>query len=408
MLLLLLGIGLYALPAVAEPEIRYRATVTGIWSAESHPQDYPATAHFSPPVGGTHNGSAIFWEPGGLASPGIELMAEAGATGVLGGEILDEAALGNAFPQVWGAPGMGALGSRNVNFTTTASFSKLTLVTMIAPSPDWFAGVGGLELLVDGRWQDDVELLLGPYDAGTDSGISYTSSNFDTNPQEPISKIVTPPLAQNGVAPPVIRLTIAIRNVDGLQPYGDEDGDGLTNLREAELGTDPLEPDSDFDGTDDGEDNCPALSNPLQTDDDGDTRGNACDNCDGVPNSDQTDLDGDGEGDACDGDDGLLRFGAIAAGSVSWHDEPAFDAFNLYRGDLSLLSGGGSVTQDPALVPLADRVCGLTTASTGDGVSLFPGEGVFFLVTGESAGVEGSAGEASDGSERPNGHACPD
>lgn len=59
--------------------------------------------------------------------------------------------------------------------------------------------------------------------------------------------------------------------------------------------------DSDGDGVEDANDNCPYTSNSDQTDSDGDDVGDACDNCPYRDNSDQTDSDGDGIGDACDG-----------------------------------------------------------------------------------------------------------
>jgi len=72
-------------------------------------------------------------------------------------------------------------------------------------------------------------------------------------------------------------------------------------------------PDSDDDGVNDDEDNCPSDYNPLQEDltedgvgdicDDDDDKDNVPDledNCPEVANSDQTDSDVDGTGDACD------------------------------------------------------------------------------------------------------------
>ena len=64
----------------------------------------------------------------------------------------------------------------------------------------------------------------------------------------------------------------------------DSDGDGLDDAREVELGTRPGDADSDDDGVPDPDDLCPLVSDPFQGDLDGDGQGNACDD------------DGDGDG----------------------------------------------------------------------------------------------------------------
>ncbi len=58
--------------------------------------------------------------------------------------------------------------------------------------------------------------------------------------------------------------------------------------------------DSDFDGVDNEDDNCPQFSNADQADADGDGLGDVCDNCPSEVNPDQADQDGDLSGDACD------------------------------------------------------------------------------------------------------------
>ena len=57
---------------------------------------------------------------------------------------------------------------------------------------------------------------------------------------------------------------------DGDGPLADADGDGLSNGDEADLGTDPLDPDSDGDGLDDGEEQLTHGTDPLEQDTDGD------------------------------------------------------------------------------------------------------------------------------------------
>lgn len=51
----------------------------------------------------------------------------------------------------------------------------VSFVSMIDPSPDWFVGVSGLELcLPNCTWIENKVMELYPWDAGTDSGATYT------------------------------------------------------------------------------------------------------------------------------------------------------------------------------------------------------------------------------------------
>lgn len=61
---------------------------------------------------------------------------------------------------------------------------------MIYPSPDWFVGASGLELcLSNGSWVEQKVISLYPYDAGTDSGMTYISPDQPTIPKETIKRI---------------------------------------------------------------------------------------------------------------------------------------------------------------------------------------------------------------------------
>ena len=84
-------------------------------------------------------------------------------------------------------------GSVSLEFEITPEFPQVTLVSMIAPSPDWFVGVAGLELCVDGSWVESLEVDLYAYDAGSDSGVNYTSPDDDTDPKENIARIEDEP-----------------------------------------------------------------------------------------------------------------------------------------------------------------------------------------------------------------------
>lgn len=167
----------------------YRIEFEATWSDSTHPDDFPANAHFSPLIGGVHNDSVRFWELGDTASPGMEEMAETGRTRILEGEIRAEMP-DNALAVVEGS-GTRSPGSSQIDtVVVNTEYPLVMLVTMIAPSPDWFAGVTGLSLLdEDGEWVEELEVLLYPLDAGTDSGTTYTSPNRDTSPQEPITSL---------------------------------------------------------------------------------------------------------------------------------------------------------------------------------------------------------------------------
>ncbi len=401
-------LALFALASTsaAAANVTYQVTFEATWTEQTHPDSYPAGAHFSPPVGAVHNGDVVFWEPGQLASNGIESMAETGGTSALSNEISVARTAGDVFGSTIIASGLNSPGTTGAQFVATDGFTKFTWVAMLAPSPDWFVGVNGLDLKLLGHWRDNMVIELYTYDSGTDSGSTYTSPNADTNPPEPITLIVTPPLGTGGYAPPVGTYTLTIVDVDGRPPYEDPDEDGLTNLREAELGTDPTSDDTDMDTVLDGADNCPLVGNVAQTDADADTVGDACDNCPSDANPRQLDFDGDDEGDRCDLDDGLLLFTDFSPDVQTWQDDTVYDSFNHYRADLNVLRGGGDYTQDPAAINV-DRQCGLPSASAVDTFAPAPGNAVLYLVTGMSGVVEASLGEDSGGNPRPNANGCP-
>ena len=112
---------------------------------------------------------------------------------------------------------------------------------------------------------------------------------------------------------------------DGVDPGVDTDGDGLLDIDEFELGTDPENSDSDADGIDDltevGEVENPldsdgdGIIDALDEDDDGDgipTVVEGAEDFDGdsIPNYLDLDSDGDGVFDAAEGEEGLLDAGS--------------------------------------------------------------------------------------------------
>jgi len=164
----------------------YNITFEATWSAETHPLDFPSNPHFSGLIGGNHNDQVSFWQVGELASLGIQRMAEWGSQSPLDDEVEAAIVAGHAEAVIRGG-GIGVSpGSVSETFSVSQEFPLVTLVTMIAPSPDWFVGVSGVSLFEAGAWVEELVLELLPYDAGTDSGPSYASPDQPTMPPEPI------------------------------------------------------------------------------------------------------------------------------------------------------------------------------------------------------------------------------
>jgi hypothetical protein len=178
-------------PAVSSAS--YRVTFESTWSESTHPTDFPqfGLAHYSRLVGATHNANAnaTFWADGEAATEGIKQMAESGQTGALNGEVNTAITSGTAAAVLLGMDLDPTPGSTSFTFDIDENHPLVTLVTMIAPSPDWFLGVSGVNLFEGGAWVDKVTVTLGPWDAGTDSGTTYVSEDQATSPPGTIREI---------------------------------------------------------------------------------------------------------------------------------------------------------------------------------------------------------------------------
>jgi hypothetical protein len=184
---------------------RYQVTFETTWTSATHPTDFPADAHFSPLIGGTHSAAARFWQPHAGASDGIEAMAERGRTSPLDTEITAAVNAGTARRVLRGSGVATLPGTASIDFEIDLEQPLVTLVTMIAPSPDWFVGVHDLSLVERGNWVEEKTVALFPYDAGTDHGATYASPDRDTQPREPIRAIEGSPLDRAGSVAPMGR-----------------------------------------------------------------------------------------------------------------------------------------------------------------------------------------------------------
>lgn len=190
------------LPTPTAPTARYSVSFESTWRAETHPVDFPADAHYSRLVGGTHSSRVRFWTAGGTASAGIQAMAERGRTSPLDSEVQAAIAAGTAYSLIVGGALDRSPGVATAEFEIGRDHPLVSLVTMVAPSPDWFVGVDSLSLVEGGDWAAVKSVTLYPWDAGTDSGESYASPDAATQPPQPIHVLQGHPVALGGTVLP--------------------------------------------------------------------------------------------------------------------------------------------------------------------------------------------------------------
>ena len=214
--------------ARCESVATYELLFTKLWWADSHPTNYPANAHFSGLGGVTHNANVSFWNPGELATQGIKDIAELGSKTAFIAEANSAISAGTADSVLSYLGISGSETSRTAGFQIRESFPLVTIVSMLAPSPDWFVGISSYELRAGSDWVSSAHFELFPWDAGTDDGVSFTSANKAATPPQPISLLDTFPFAGTG---PVASLDLRLVS-QTVYPAGDFDGDGDVDGRD--------------------------------------------------------------------------------------------------------------------------------------------------------------------------------
>lgn len=170
----------------------YKIEFISNWSSSTHPTDYPSgSAHWSPLIGATHKNASPFLQFGTQASNGVEEVAETGGTSIITQEINLLIATGNAYEIINGSGLSTGLGTITLNdIGVDKDFAYISLITMIAPSPDWVAQINNLKLTNGvNNWFPSISVDVYATDVGTDSGTTYTSANDNTNPPENIHSL---------------------------------------------------------------------------------------------------------------------------------------------------------------------------------------------------------------------------
>lgn len=176
----------------AQSTATYDINFTSTWNSADH-GTLPGNAHWSNLVGANHNSNITFLEMGGTATQGIENVAELGSNSVFNAEV--QSAINNGDAEQWleqsFAPFAAISSATLTDITVSEDFPLLTVLSMIAPSPDWIIAVNSLNLWDTNmnKWKDSFTVDLYPYDAGTEEGFGYSTSNAPTVPRSVITNI---------------------------------------------------------------------------------------------------------------------------------------------------------------------------------------------------------------------------
>ena len=212
--------------SLSADEAEYQITFEGFWTLEP----LPGGAHFSPLIGATHSQSDEIFAVGSMVSPGVENVAELGSTDVLVNEINAKIQSGTVESLILRPGNVGPEQTVLVDFSVSSDYPLVSLLTMIAPSPDWFVGVNSMNLRENNQWIDEVTIQLNSYDAGTEEGDTFSLNNPPTSPQQTVMGLdsvePTNPLAGFGS---IATITVTRVNIPDFE-VGDVNRDGAINL----------------------------------------------------------------------------------------------------------------------------------------------------------------------------------
>ncbi|XP_029698089.1 spondin-1-like isoform X4 [Takifugu rubripes] len=192
---------------------KYRLTFHGNWSEKVHPKDYPRRAnHWSALIGASHSKSYMLWEYGGFATEGVRQVAEFGSPIRMEEEIRQKLAISRTIPHrsmvlfkgnevmtviktkaQWPAwQPLNLRAAPSAEFFVDRARHLMSFLTMLGPSPDWNVGLSGEDLCTkECGWIQKLVADLIPWDAGTDSGVTYESPNKPTIPQDKIRPLTS-------------------------------------------------------------------------------------------------------------------------------------------------------------------------------------------------------------------------
>ena len=210
---LLKGVALGAILPIAsnayaggDQSANYKMVFVPTWNSASHPIEYPTgKGHFSPLIGATHSAGYSIFKQGTKPTPGLENLSEHGAHSPLDAEINAAIKAGKAGTLIeTKEPLKGEVHQpASTTFTITKKFPMVTMVAMVAPSPDWFVGVANVKLYSNGKWVPTITVDAYAWDSGGDDGTTYLADDKDTNPKKMTKMATNKHFMMNGKRVPV-------------------------------------------------------------------------------------------------------------------------------------------------------------------------------------------------------------
>jgi hypothetical protein len=190
----------------------YKVEFTPLWTKANFPVEYPDTSlihrpHFSGLIGTGHNAGYHLYALGQAPTPGLERLSEQGKHDPLDAEIKAAIAAGNALQLAESEPLKDFSQTATTQVNVDGAHPMVSLAAMIAPSPDWFAGVADVNLMENGAWVATKTVDVQPFDSGGDSGDTYLAGDADANPKTPTKLNDDRHFTKDGAVMPVARIT---------------------------------------------------------------------------------------------------------------------------------------------------------------------------------------------------------
>src|SRR3989449_666162 len=193
-----------AMPTAAA---EYTVIIKSTWTKKTHPFEYPSGAHFSGMIGASHNAKYSIFAVGRRPTPGLERLSEEGKHSPLDTEIRAAIDQGNALMLFESGGLKNWKDSMVATVRVDPAHPLVSVVNMIAPSPDWFTGASSVNLAENGAWISRRTVTLYAYDSGGDDGTTYNARDKDTNPKKPTTRAATRHFVLHGRVKPVATVT---------------------------------------------------------------------------------------------------------------------------------------------------------------------------------------------------------